>query len=151
MPHFRGWRHFYCHFPLVLLGNSSLPSILQCGVWPSELCVITQLETISLLHICCQGSAKNGTTVSLGDLTSSHGAAELPTPTGRKSNTSRLRDDWTNECLCPLSRTHLTDITSTDSVAPAAVLPLPCAVMCSVWGRLQMTSYPILELFQWLY
>lgn len=37
MPHFRGWRHFYCHFPLVLQGNSSLPSIsaaVQCvAVW----------------------------------------------------------------------------------------------------------------------
>ncbi|KAL7873226.1 hypothetical protein AOLI_G00122970 [Acnodon oligacanthus] len=63
----------------------------QCTVWLPELCVITQLETISLLHICCQGSAKNGAVAGLGDLTSSHSAPELPTPIGRKSNTSRLR------------------------------------------------------------
>lgn len=96
MPHFTGWRHFHSDFPAVLQRNPSLPSI-SAAVRPAELCVITQLETISLLHICCQGSAKNGTTVGLGDLTSSYGAAELPTPTGRKSNTNRLRDDWVNE------------------------------------------------------
>lgn len=85
---------FLQYFSAILL---SPPFLQRCGVRPPELCVITQLETISLLHICCQGSAKNGTAVGLGDLTSSYGAAELPTPTGRKSNTNHLRDDWVNE------------------------------------------------------
>lgn len=52
----------------------------DCSMWQSELCVITQQETISLPHICCQGSAKNGAVLGLSDLTTSHRAPELPTP-----------------------------------------------------------------------
>ena len=60
----------------------------DCSMWPSELCVITQQETISLPHICCQGSAKNGAVLGLSDLTASHRAPELPTPGLGKSNTT---------------------------------------------------------------
>lgn len=60
----------------------------NCSMWQSELCVITQQETISLPHICCQGSAKNGAVLGLSDLTTSHRAPELPTPGWGKSNTT---------------------------------------------------------------
>lgn len=60
----------------------------DCSMWQSELCVITQQETISLPHICCQGSAKNGAVLGLSDLTTSHRAPELPTPGWGKSNTT---------------------------------------------------------------
>lgn len=60
----------------------------NCSMWRSELCVITQQETISLPHICCQGSAKNGAVLGLSDLTTSHRAPELPTPGWGKSNTT---------------------------------------------------------------
>lgn len=85
---------FLQSFRAILL---SPPFLKQCTVWLPELCVITQLETISLLDICCQGSAKIGAIMSLGDLTSSHSASELPTPIGRKSNTSRSRGERTKE------------------------------------------------------
>ena len=93
-------RHLYGHFPLVLqckifflffllpLSLSPPFSPSDCSMWQSELCVITQQEKISLPHICCQGSAKNGAVLGLSDLTTSHRAPELPTPGWGKSNTT---------------------------------------------------------------
>lgn len=67
------------YFSVILFSFFSLlhfpPS--ECGMWQSELCVITQQETISLPHICCQGSAKNGAVLGLSDLTTSYGAPEI--------------------------------------------------------------------------
>lgn len=104
---------FFFHCSTSVVGDISTVIFLQsfraillsplflklCTVWLPELCVITQLETISLLHICCQGSAKIGAIARLGDLTSSHSASELPTPIGRKSNTFRSRGERTKEHL----------------------------------------------------